>query len=496
VTNPYFRAFAKDNAWVITGQVLNFVKALVLTPLIIKTVGLGVFGTYVLILSLIGFIAGFSSCGTDFNYKRYFPAAHGNDRPRLFFPQFVFQLVVISAAGLLLLLLDLPLRTKLFKDGTAFSMGLVVAYIVSYIIYGQVANFFRYSNRMKLFIAATVTYPYLTIAFVSLWYWFYRGLTVDALIMNELFALLVVVAIFGFMLIREMGVAIPRFTFGELKDSMRHGFPLLMVSLNEFVMFSCVRFIIAFFLTVQLVGSFAAAVQLGSLMLFFPKASGVALPPLLCKAADSGDSREARMMLRYAVKGYLLVAIPFVVVCIVSGKQLLSLFASAAASDAAWVVTPIVSAAILFYGLNLIVSNLNVVLVNTKILMRANLVASALSIVFNIVMIGIFKSIFPAALTMLLCYTIVFAMINRSLPEDWSVDYDIQGIARVGLASVFGAVSGGVAGYYLAIAGPAVSFAISLALGGTSYIIFLFLFRVITKDEITFARGLVHPRAT
>lgn len=492
MANPYFRSYIKDNSWVVLGHALNFLKPLVLTPLILKTAGAGTFGTYILVLSLAGFVVALSSLGVDFNYRRYLPAATERaTKQAIFYPQLVFHLSCLGLLGGAAFLFEAPVRKLLFNGELGFSLWLWVLYLFAYSLFNQTTTFFRYSDRMKFYMAASCIYPYLTVMFVLCWHAFFGAISVNSLIATEIGALGVVIALSGFKILREIGVAVPRGIWPACIASIRLGLPLLMVSLTDMLLVSSVRYLIAFFLSVSALGSYMAAFQLGTVILFLPRSAGVALPPLLSRAVDSGNDREAKMMLSYTVKGFFLVAIPFIVICLGMGKRLLALFATPAIAEASWRVIPIAAAGALVYGLILIFSNLLVVQLKTRVLFGATLYASALNIVLNLLGLYFFRSLIWAAVTMLLSYSLFLCIIRWELGTEWRSENDLGGLPKVFVSAVLAFLAARFMADPLTPGRGLPAVLATLILMSICYLALLLLFKTFSATELAFAGELL-----
>ena len=89
MSQSYSRSFIKDNSIVLVGVALVYMKGIILMPIIIKTVGVTIYGGFVLFSSILGIAFGLSSFGAGFRAKRFMPSA-GNMQARreLFYPQF------------------------------------------------------------------------------------------------------------------------------------------------------------------------------------------------------------------------------------------------------------------------------------------------------------------------------------------------------------------------------------------------------------------------
>ena len=104
MSKPYYRSFIKDNFTIIIGNMLVYLKGIILMPIIIKTVGVTVYGGFVLLMSLLGIVFGISSLGAGFRAQRYLPST--SDMParrKFFYRQFFFQLLSLLFLSLLLM---------------------------------------------------------------------------------------------------------------------------------------------------------------------------------------------------------------------------------------------------------------------------------------------------------------------------------------------------------------------------------------------------------
>ena len=190
------------------------------------------------------------------------------------------------------------------------------------------------------------------------------------------------------------------------------------------------------FISITAVGYYNSAYAMGSFIVLLPKITGVVLPPLLAKAVDSGNEAEARHMVNYTVKGFLMAAIPFVVGSAVMSKTLLTLLANAEVAANAFLVTPIVALGTLFYGLNIILANVFFVRLKTGMIFKLNAIAAMINLSLNLLVFYFIPNILVAAATTLLSYVFVFMFIYRAIAADWPVDYDLKVIMKSFTASL------------------------------------------------------------
>ena len=284
---------------------------------------------------------------------------------------------------------------------------------------------------------AGIFFAYLHLAFLLLFFYYYNFININILVLLQaLSAILIAVPSF-FIIIKEMGI---RFSFYKLRDlisDIKIGFPLVLNFIVDFILAGSDRYLIGLYLTVTSVGYYNPAYMIGSLIILLPKAMGGALPQLLSKAIDNKNENEAQKMLNYALKIFLLLAVPYIFGSIVFGKPILTFLANSDVAEKAFIVIPIIALGTLFYGLNLILANVLFVKMRTKKIFTMNLIASIFNLSANIIFLYLFRNIIVAAITTLLSYFIAFIYIYIIIKKDWVVDFQSIIIIKSVLASLF-----------------------------------------------------------
>ncbi len=404
-----YGAFVKNNLIVLSGHLLIYGQGVILMPIIIKTIGVQVYGGYCILISMVGFVVGISSLGVGFQRSRFLPSAPDPEsRHALFYPQFFFQFASLILLSFALIWLFPTLDRLLLKGDVTFSIGLVVPYFIFYLFYRQTTDYFRYTHRINYFNFSTLSYACLNIAFILLLFSLAYKLTINVLFTIQIISFVLVALPLTLKMVREIGFTITLPKIRQLVEDIKLGFPLVLVFLVDFILNSSDRYVVTAFISITAVGYYNSAYALGSLIILLPKISGVVLPPLLSKAVDSANEAEARQMVNYTVKGFLMVAIPFVVGSAVMSKSLLTLLANAEVAANAFLVTPIVALGTLFYGLNIIMSNVLFVRLRTAMIFKVNAISAVMNLGLNLLIFSIIPNILVAAITTLLSYLLVF----------------------------------------------------------------------------------------
>ena len=247
-------------------------------PIIIKTIGVKVYGSYVIVMTLIGFVMAVSSFGVGFRRSRFLPAAQEREqRQDLFYPQLYFHFASLMVLSFVLILLFPAMDRLLFKGEVAFSIWLIIPYYIFYLLYSQTTDYFRYTHRINYFNYATLSFAVINISFIILLFLFDYKLTVNLLLTLQIVSSILVALPLAVKMIQEIGVRFAIPNLRSLIEDIKLGFPLVMVYIVDFILSSSDRYVITAFMSVTAVGYYNSAYALGSFIVLLPKISGVVL---------------------------------------------------------------------------------------------------------------------------------------------------------------------------------------------------------------------------
>jgi O-antigen/teichoic acid export membrane protein len=487
-----YRAFIKNNLIVLSGHLLIYAQGVILMPIIIKTIGVKVYGGYGILITIVGFVMGISSFGVGFRRSRFLPSASDREnRQALFYPQFYFHFASLMLLSVGLILLFPILDKSFFKGDVSFAIWLVVPYFIFNLLYSQTTDYFRYTHRINYFNSFTVSYAFLNITFIILLFSLNYRLTINALFTVQIVSSMLVAVPLTIKMIRELRF---RFAIPNLEDLLRDiklGFPLVLVYIVDFILNSSDRYVIAAFISITAVGYYNSAYALGSFIVLLPKISGVVLPPLIFKAVDAGNEAEARTMVNYTIKFYLLAAIPFVVGSAVMSKPILTLLANKEVADSAFLVTPVVALGTLFYGLNIILSNVLFVRLKTAVMFKMNFIAAIMNLGINLLIFYFIRNILVAAISTFLSYFVAFIFVHRMVAIEWPIDYDFKTIIKSMVAAL---VMGVVLSLALGLGTGAQRFSYvvgEIIIGLSIYCVAIFLLKTFSPHEWLHLKKLI-----
>lgn len=390
-----------------------------LTPIIIKVSGPETYGAYILLLSYMGIMFGISSMGVGISAKRWLPSTENIvERANKFYPQFWFQILSISMLGCVSAIFYVNLETASQWKFVGFSAWIVPVYLVTYTIYSQGTDYYRYTHRVGIFNVATVAQPYLFVSIALGFYWATDVLNAGSLIASLAISCAIIGSLMFLRIHWEIGIQFQLFKRKNLAKEIRLGFPLVLAYLVDVLLSGGDRYIIAVMLSVRDVGLYTPAYTLGSLAMVLPKVFGVVLPPLISQCVDAGDEAGAKKLSDHVAHIFLLVSIPYVVGALLLGKEVLRLYANDEVAEAAWPVTAIVAIASIFYGLMLIKANILFVRLKTNALFYINIISVVLNILLNIVLIYLFGNVLAAAIATLASYLLSYQLLSKKILGD------------------------------------------------------------------------------
>ena len=461
-------------------------QGILLTPLIIKIAGTETYGWYVLLATSVGIIFGVSNLGIGIYAKRWLPSHDGSDeRAKLFFPQFNFQILSIIILSIIAM--------EIFKLGPRFNLWqtrgfwpwLIPLHLLSYVIYSQATDYFRYTHRIGWFNIGTVSQPYLFIGLSLAGYFWSSKLSISSLFFAKTLASTAVAIVLLKRLNQEICFYPCLPSKQDAWEEMKVGFPLLLSYLVDVILSGGDRYVIAAIMSTREVGQYSPAYTLGSLMIIMAKVFGVVIPPILSQRIDCGDETGAAELMTRSCRVFLLIALPFFVGSLMLGGDVLRLFANEEIAVAAWLVIPFVAMGTIFYGMILIYSNLLFVRLKTHALFYINAASAVLNIILNCVLVFYFRDIVFAALATFISYLFSYLWLKHLLAEDELVPrIRVVWLVKVGImAIIMGLVIYGTKYIFIHI-DLTLRTSLSGVFGIMSYLMLLTVWKSVASEEI------------
>jgi O-antigen/teichoic acid export membrane protein len=432
------RAFAFSFAT----RIIGLLQGLVVMPIVIRLSGPATYGSFILVISALSFYSAIINTGLPYRYQRRLISASGpTERRQLFEPQFTFQLIAVVFFAALVVLVSPHIAGSLLGGDAHFTSWSIVALLVANLLYTQTVTYCLYRGRYTAFNVAWGGSPYVFLILLVVGAVTGLGLSLNVLlILQAISALCVGVALLPIVL-NDMGIPRLRLPPRVLVADARLGFPFLLQQVVNDVLRFADRYLILLFLSVTAVGQYQPAFTVGTIVMVVPEIMGTVLGPSLAHSYDRGERRQAERLYSTALRVFLMIAAPFAIGTLLLGPSLLAQLTNTEIGMAGRWVMPLVAVGSLFFGVTRLIGQVAFVLMCSRMMLMATVIAAGIDIVLNTISLPLVKDISVAAVSILLGYVVSCLYLNRAMRALWRIDVDWQAVLRFSMAT---AVMGGV----------------------------------------------------
>ena len=476
------RTFARRNALVLIASTLIAAKGAVLAPLLVKTFGAEVYGTYVLLVGFTGFLLGISGLGAGYQFSRHAPSTEDFAwRRSLFIGALLFNLVTVAVIASALLPLHPLLEVVLLKRRFLFPVGPVMILLITQTVFHHFTGYFRYTHRIRAYVLTTATSAYAFIAITFLIGRTSGNLDIGQIVLLQAGSMLVVIPFLVALAARELrfpGGIVDRY---DLRADLRVGMPVMAMFVVDYALSNSDRLILGIFDTLEMVGTYNVAYVVGTAAIIVPKSLGVAVPALLARAADSSQPTDVRRLMSVSMRTVLLFSIPFVAGTVVYGWEVLALLTTDEIADLAYPATVVLAAAVVFYGLFTVRGFLLYVRQRTIALFAASAASAAVNIALNVVILAFYRNVLVPALTTLVAYVVAYLISRHATSKD-----DVPRVPPSFLFRVLAASAGiGALRPFVATSDSPAVLILCVIGSGLLYLCFLVLFGAIPQHALS-----------
>jgi O-antigen/teichoic acid export membrane protein len=344
--NSIYKKFAKDIGISASADVVLKLKGLIIIPILTKAFGAVNYGIWAQVAVITGLLGAVVIMGLDGAMMRFLPGKSKEEIREGFYSSLLWMLV-IAAFLCLVLVFSSKLLAESFFGGVENSRFVILAGIV--LISSPLANnftrYFRTFTQIKTYNAIIV---YVSLAnaaagaAVAL-----LGYTVFELVIISILIDLTVVLISLPLIIRQIGIALPRFTL--LKSYLTFGTPLIPASLSNWAINWCDRLFISYFVGISALGIYSVVYDLSYMFVAFSfGAILLVLTPVVSKLWNEDKRDDVKRVFKYSIKYALMFAIPVVFGFSILGKLFLTKFTTAEFATGYYLI-PLVASGYIFF---------------------------------------------------------------------------------------------------------------------------------------------------
>lgn len=478
----FYRKFGRDVA--LSGIVIALVMAqgVILVPVLTKTLALPDYGIWSQVSVAVEWLTVASLLGLDSALVWFLPTKKAKEDIRQEFLSSLGSTVLTAVvlAGLLLLLAD-PLA-RLFlggKSASPFVRAVAFAVIVTAASRLCITYFRAFRQVAKysiLLLMETYGQVLLTVWFVlsgyGLWGAIYALLAIRLLVLVIAFWLIV----------REVGLARPR--FASLSSYLAFGLPVVPALFFSWMVNVSSRYAIGFFLGPRSVGIYSAAYGGGMVTTVFFMPVLFLLAPSISALWEEDKVEEVKKVLGYSTKYALLLTIPMVFALSILARPVLALMATPDYVGGA-ILLPFIGVAHMAWMLSGVAEAVIGLARRTWVFPLVYGFCALLNLVLNVLLIPRL-GILGAAISVLIAYlalpVMTFAISSRYLLPPT----DISAVAKSTAASVVMSLV-----IWWLRPGAPIELVFSAMLGATTYFVVLFLLRGFERDEVRFFKQMI-----
>ena len=262
------------------------------------------------------------------------------------------------------------------------------------------------------------------------------------------------------------------FFWNKCKEMLMFSLPLVLSSINVFIMLYTDRVAIKKLMTISDVGIYGIGYRFASIVGFLMVGINLALTPLIySKYSAEATRNELVMIFRY----FLAIALPLIMLISLFSQEFLWLFTTPQYYNA-WSVMPILAAAILLSNMYIFMPGLDIAK-KTKNISTINITAAISNIALNFILIP-FLGIVGAALASLVSSFVMFSMYAFLSQKYYFVPHNWHRIGGATIVSIFTILLSLICFYYFdnySITTLSILFKISATIIGSGIVLCLLI---------------------
>ncbi len=479
--NPY-KKFTKDVGLVGIAQIIGTLKGLILLPILTKTLGTEMYGTWALIMAIISFLMPLALLQLGFAMTRFLAAekdkAKINRGVSSIFAASSFTAFILS---FLIFILAESLALAVFGGAGAAYFVKLAAFLVLLMTLDQVIiEYFVAFQQMERYAAFSILQMVGEVVLTG--YLVLSGYGLFGAIVSLLVVKVLVFAAGVLVVWREVRVSKP--SIAMIKSYLGFSLPLIPNGLCIWIITLSDRYVIGYFMNIDAVGIYSAAYGLGSLVAFFYSPISIVLLPALTNFFGNNEVKELKTYLKYSLNFYLMFAIPsFFGISILSKPLLGTLTTPEFVSG--YLIVSIVALATIFLNCASIINNGLVLFNKTKTIGLITIISALINLISNIILVPL-VGILGAAISTLMTFIILLLITTYLNFKRLPFDIDLNFITKSVLSSSIMVL----VILQLNLIGV-VNILISIGIATVVYFGVLILLKGFTRGEYIFLKGII-----
>lgn len=473
--------FGKDVVIIGVSTLLITLSGIIILPLLTKGLGTHDYGIWAQLNVTKSLVIVLVSLGLTNAITRFLASEKNRAEIQDQFYSVFFFVFVASLVVSLLLIIFADFLAAAFFDGATQIVRITGLICLVWSMDGVCLTLFKAFRRMMRFSIFGIINAYLEIGVIA--YLVLNGYS----LLTVVISVFVVEALYLIVLFTsvklQIGFRWPRFS--RMKEYLNFSLPMIPGNLSSWVVSFSDKYVIGFFLGVKPVGIYSACYGLAFTISSIAGILSFVLVPTMSKLFDEGRVDEVRLLLRYSIKYYLALAIPFLFGAAILSEPILSILTVPEIAVQGKIITPIVALAIASHGIYTLVAIILMLAKKTKILGVTWIILAILNLALNVILVPRI-GIKGAAITTLTAYLLASGIIVHYALKEISFNIDWCFVLKSAVASVIMSLCIWFLNYYTEI-----HIILTVVIGVIVYALILVLLKGIKKEEWRFAKELI-----
>lgn len=476
-----YKNIVKDVGFLGIYNILISLNGLILLPIITKGLGVESYGLYVQFLITITLVVTFATIGLPYATVRFLSGSKDKKQIQDDIWSTVVLIFIASIAVSLFLIAFSNVIAKNIFDGYTI-LVIIIALIVPFeCANSNLLNVFRVFQEIGKYTVISFCRTYADLAAIILLIFTGYGI-VEIAITLLILRVLVCILLLGYF-IDYIGIVKPKFT--RMMEYFKFGAPNIPANVASWISDASDRYIIGMFLGTTFVGYYNPGYTLGQIVSMFMAPIDFVLVSAVSKYYNENKIDLVRNIFKYALKYYLLIAVPAVFALSLLSKPILMIISTPDIAEKGYLVTPFVAFSMLLYGIMAISIGKSLFLAKKNNLnMIVWFLIAIINLALNIMLIPS-MGIIAAAISTFIAFTIGFMVMLYFAVKYFDFEVDWIAIAKTIIASMLMSI---VIIYLNPI--NIIGMIYTIVIGLLVYIIMIITLRTINKTEIDFFKTL------
>ncbi|MFC1911836.1 flippase [Chloroflexota bacterium] len=481
-----YQTFTKNVAIIGIANVLISLSVVLLIPLLTKTLGAYDYGIWAQVNVTIGLMATVAGLGLPYAIVRFLAARKSREEIQKEFYS-VFGMVLISALvfSALLIIFSSFLANVFFNGAT--QIVIITGFIIFvWLLDSLCLNIFPAFGQMRTYSAITVAEAFGRVGLIAIL--ILKGYDLFSAVLSILIIRAILFFVLAYLVKTRIGIARPHFY--KAREYLSFSIPTIPADITGWVVASSDRYVVSYFLGVTAVGIYSAAYVLGNIPYMLSGLLSFVLLPTVSRLYDTDRMNEVKIYLRYTLKYFLALTIPFIFGAAILGKQVLSLFSTQEIAAQGHYVVGIIALGTLFLGAYSVISHILILVKKMKIIGVVWIISASVNLGLNILIVPRL-GVLGAAITTSISYLLALGIVTYFSFREFRFSIEPGFIIKSLVASA--AMSAVV--WLIAPQGNLATVLI-IAAGVVIYGLILLLLKGFKKEEISFFLSLLKKQRT